>query len=325
MNRLYNNLVYLISSFYGISRGEAIGFTILIPLIFILISVPMWYKPLRMTFIAPDPVDSAAFEIWRDQLKLKLEAKDERLRLKGGSRSVTTPSTFMTFNFDPNTIDKVDLIKLGFDELLADRLIKYRLKGGKFKTGEDLKKMYGMPTELYERIRPFVIIEKEGSKIEIGSSAKQDPSDYKSKPFEPYAFKKAKIPVLEINEADTVDFERLYGIGKVLASRIIRYRNALGGFVSISQVSEVYGLEGHLVDSIGKYFVVSETKVRQIEINLATEIVLESHPYLSKKQAAAIVAYRIQNGEFATFDQLKKVKMVGDSTFKKILPYLKIE
>jgi competence protein ComEA len=326
MKRFYNSIVYVFSSFYGISRSEAIGFTILIPIMFILISVPFWYKPLRMTFIEPEPVDTLAFRAWRNQLKLKLSEKNETQDVKREKKSTSVQSSFESFYFDPNVVNKDELVKLGFDETLADRLVKYREKGGKFKSGEDLKKIYGMPTKLYERIRPFAVIESASTKSESKSSSNFNSnlkkSDNSSKPS---LYKRSPIPVLEINEADTVDFERINGIGKVLASRIIRFRNALGGFLTISQVGEIYGLERHLIDSIGKYFYISEAQVRQIPINVASESTLGSHPYVSKRQAAAIVAYRIQNGEFANLEQLKNVKMVGDSTFKKILPYLKIE
>lgn len=289
---------------------------------FILITVPIWYKPLRMTFIEPEPVDTVAFREWRDQLKqLLAEKSDTPTRESKGSTSASS-STFSTFYFDPNVVSKGELVQLGFEDYLAERLIRYREKGGKFRSGEDLQKLYGMPPSLYERIKPFAIIEKASPKSDAQPKVTLETNTNKSNAV---TFKNFPIPILDINEADTVDFERLKGIGKVLAGRIVRYRNALGGFLNVNQVGEVYGLERHLTDSVGKYFYVSDAKVKQIPINIALESELAGHPYISKKQAAAIVAYRIQNGEFVKLEQLKNVKMVGDSTFKKILPYLKIE
>jgi len=51
-----------------------------------------------------------------------------------------------------------------------------------------------------------------------------------------------KIPLLDINTSDSSALVTLPGIGPVLSMRIIRYRNLLGGFWSVNQLKEIYGL-----------------------------------------------------------------------------------
>lgn len=47
---------------------------------------------------------------------------------------------------------------------------------------------------------------------------------------------------IDVNKADSAGFEKLYGIGPKLASRIVKYREWLGGFTHVEQVKEVYGI-----------------------------------------------------------------------------------
>lgn len=47
---------------------------------------------------------------------------------------------------------------------------------------------------------------------------------------------------LDVNRASQQDFERLPGIGPVLAGRIIEYRDARGGFRDIEQLRRVKGV-----------------------------------------------------------------------------------
>lgn len=47
---------------------------------------------------------------------------------------------------------------------------------------------------------------------------------------------------VELNSADTTELKRLKGIGSVLSARIVKYRKKLGGFTSVEQIRNVYGL-----------------------------------------------------------------------------------
>ena len=54
--------------------------------------------------------------------------------------------------------------------------------------------------------------------------------------------------VVNINTASATEWDALPGIGEVLSKRVVNYRAALGGFVSVDQVANVYGLDSAWVD-----------------------------------------------------------------------------
>lgn len=56
------------------------------------------------------------------------------------------------------------------------------------------------------------------------------------------------LPVLDINNATEAEWERLPGWGKVLSERTVKFRKALGGFVSVEQLKLVYGLDADVVE-----------------------------------------------------------------------------
>lgn len=134
--------------------------------------------------------------------------------------------------------------------------------------------------------------------------------------------------IFELNSADTLDLQQLRGIGPVYASRIVRYREALGGFYNIEQLKEVYGFTPELYASVTPYLTLdsatSSTTIRKIHLNTATLNELKHHPYLDYYQAKAIVNYRRQGGTFTTINDLLKVTLIDEKTFHKLKPYLSI-
>ena len=55
-----------------------------------------------------------------------------------------------------------------------------------------------------------------------------------------------------------------------------------------------------------------------VNINTATAAELEALPGIGPAKAKAIVAYRQQNGQFKTVEDLKKVKGIGEGIFSKL-------
>jgi competence ComEA-like helix-hairpin-helix protein len=136
----------------------------------------------------------------------------------------------------------------------------------------------------------------------------------------------SRAPIsLQLNQADSAAWEQLPGIGPVLASRIIRYRQKLGGFHCREQLKEVFGLADTVYEKIASKIVVDAEDLKKISLNSATAEELKSHPYLRWEGAKAIVRYREANGPFKNLDQLKNIWNLPAETLEKILPYLIIE
>ncbi len=128
--------------------------------------------------------------------------------------------------------------------------------------------------------------------------------------------------VIDINHADSAELTKLYGIGPVLARRIVKYRSVLGGFINVNQIKEVYGFDTVYFQDIVPHVSVDTAAVRKIDINSASVGELARHPYLDSYQAKAIVRLRQRGGNFATVGDLMGVPIIDTQTFNKIAPYL---
>ncbi|MFN8286782.1 MAG: helix-hairpin-helix domain-containing protein [Chitinophagales bacterium] len=131
--------------------------------------------------------------------------------------------------------------------------------------------------------------------------------------------------ILDINTADSTAFEKLPGLGPVLSKRIVHFREALGGFVAVSQLKEVYGLPDSTYQKLKANFTVSKGTVRIINVNTADAKQLSKHPYLDYKTAKAICSYRDKKKTITDLNELKTVPGVSDSLFTKMATYLSIE
>lgn len=130
---------------------------------------------------------------------------------------------------------------------------------------------------------------------------------------------------VDINLGDTTAFIALPGIGNKLASRIINFREKLGGFYSFNQVSEVYGLADSIFQKIKPYLQLNDATVKKININTATIDELKAHPYIKYNIAKAIIAYRNEHGSFLKTEDLKNIMLINDELYLRILPYASIE
>ncbi|NIK74677.1 competence ComEA-like helix-hairpin-helix protein [Thermonema lapsum] len=219
------------------------------------------------------------------------------------------------FDFDPNTATLAEWQRLGAPQWLAQRIINYRNKGGYFYKKEDLQKIYGFPQGLYQALAPYIKINpsnKPNSSVESQTNAFIRPS-----------YKEDKSPlIIELNTADTTALKQLRGIGSVYARRIVHYRELLGGFHSVEQLKEVYGLPEETYQSMLPFITIDTAQLRRIRINEADAETLARHPYLDKRKAKAMVAYRLQHGPFHSIDDLKKIKVLSEEEVNKLAPYL---
>ena len=130
-------------------------------------------------------------------------------------------------------------------------------------------------------------------------------------------------PVLDISYAGVGDLERLPGIGSVLAARAVRYRDRLGGFHSVSQFGEVYGIDSALFQALLPYIKCTPS-VQRLQLNRTPLDSLKGHPYIAPWVADQIVDYREKNHGFLTLGELKSLRSVNDSLFLRLEPYLEL-
>lgn len=230
--------------------------------------------------------------------------------------------TFKRFNFDPNIASEQQLVDLGFPSYTAKTIIKYRSKGGKFKIKEDLLKIYSLKPALYESLEslillPTKIVEKKYDKQENVLIS----LDQKVPIAMDFEKNKKRIVKFDINKADTSQLIQINGIGSVLAKRIIKYRDLLGGFLYFDQIQQTYGIKPEVLNELAKNVFIG-TEIKKIKINQLTN---QKHPYLNYNQIRIINAYKKQHGDFKTLDDLKEIKILDENTISKIGPYLDFE
>jgi DNA uptake protein ComE-like DNA-binding protein len=128
--------------------------------------------------------------------------------------------------------------------------------------------------------------------------------------------------LIELNTADSALLESLPGIGPVLSVRIIKYRNLLGGFVTVDQLQEVYGISPETYNAIKTRVMVDTTAIRKVQVNSAEFRDLWRVPYLKRYDILAIIKYRDFKGKIGNLEELVSNKIVADSTARKVRPYL---
>lgn len=106
-----------------------------------------------------------------------------------------------------------------------------------------------------------------------------------------------------LNGADTTDWKKIPGIGSGYAARIVKYRDQLGGFFSIDQLLEVYGLDVILYNSIAVY-IEQDAIYRKLYINQSDFKELLQHPYLNYKQVQTIMNLRRKKGDITSIREL---------------------
>ncbi len=224
------------------------------------------------------------------------------------------------FYFDPNTLPTEGWQKLGLRDKTISTIQNYLSKGGKFKKPEDLQRIYGLFPNEFERIAPYIKIESAGETNNYKDFSNNLLSE--NQPAKTYA---PRYTIIDINSSDTTAFIALPGIGSKLAVRIINYRDKLGGFYSVNQIGETYGLPDSTFQKIKQYLKLENIPIRKININTATIDELKAHPYIRYSLANPIVAFRNQHGLFAKLEDIKKVMVVTEDVFNKIAPYISIQ
>ncbi|MFO7721979.1 MAG: helix-hairpin-helix domain-containing protein [Bacteroidales bacterium] len=208
------------------------------------------------------------------------------------------------FFFDPNTLDADGWVLLGLSVKQAAVITGYVKKGGRFRTREELKKSFVISERFYQKVEPWIRISPEGT---ITSPAGHP------------SFKTPQT--LCINTADTAQLKRLRGIGTVLASRIVNYRESLGGFHAVEQLQEVYGLAPEVLLQNRDRVTISEANLNIMNINEIPEKVMASHPYISKKLAWVISTIRSESRILSREDLMQRLPS-GISIPENLWPYL---
>lgn len=165
-----------------------------------------------------------------------------------------------SFAFNPNTVSLEDLQRLGFSRKQAQSIDNYRQKGGVFRRKSDFAKSYVVADSVYKRLEPYI-----------------------------------SIPLIDLNQADSAEFDSLPGIGGWFASKIIEHRERLGGYSYKEQLMDIYRFDQEKFAALSDLVTIS--KPYRYPLWTLPADSLRLHPYIRNYETAhAIVLFR-QNSD----------------------------
>lgn len=259
-----------------------------------------------------------------------------------GGYAVAQKEIHLTY-FDPNTADSTQLLSLGLQPWQVRSIYRYRAAGGVYSSPEDFAQLYGLTVKKYRELLPYIRISEEyrmASEVykrpshrkpyvtahradtAVGADRLQKRVGQSSEMYYPAKLKAGETIML--NDADTLMLRRVPGIGPYFARRIVRYRERLGGFVSLDQLLEIQDFP----ESALPYLAFDDNasaSVKKININSATSEELRRHPYISFIMARQIMDYRRLRGRISDLDDLRLLPTFTDDVIRRLRPYVVYE
>jgi competence ComEA-like helix-hairpin-helix protein len=317
MSQWWQNVV---KDYFTFSAKERKGIIVGASIVAVIVAVLHFY-PAKKAVVKKD-----AFQQELTQLKISIDTsrayhnyqRDDNDQDYYQPKSYDRSGNFQgeLFAFDPNTLNDEGWRRLGVREKTIHTIQNFIAKGYKFRRPEDIARIYGLRPEDAQRLIPYVRIAGAEDNL-VNSYAGHTTTSYA--PKNDYA---AKTRIIDINTADSSAFISLPGIGSKLAARIINFRQKLGGFATVNQIAETYGLPDSTFQLVKTRMECNAAAVKKININTAEMSDLRTHPYIKWNIANAIVNYRMQHGNYKTIEDIKKIEIITPDVFNRIAPYL---
>ena len=163
-----------------------------------------------------------------------------------------------SFRFNPNTVTEDELCRLGFSPKQAASIAEYRNKGGRFRRKSDFARSFVVSDSLYRRLESYI-----------------------------------DIPLLDLNLADSAAFDSLPGIGGWFASKMVAYRNELGGYSYKEQLMDIWKFDREKYDKLSDLITIDTAYIKPYPLWTHPADSLRKHPYIRNYETArAIVLFR---------------------------------
>lgn len=291
----------MLKEYFSLTRNERMGFFVCVVIIIILIvyryQVQKHFTPVTVDLSVLE--DSAAFHYSK-----RLPAKETSYTYAQDKPEIYVPKEVLPVEL--NSATKAQLIALrGVGEFYATKIIEMRKKMGGFTHIDQLKEVYGMTDENFERIKPQLTLDATLAK-----------SKTKPTPVTKKVSKPAKHVIVELNTASKSELIALNGIGEFYATKIIEKREQLGGFSHIDQLKMVYGMTAENFDMMRSQLRLDTTLVKEkIEINTVDSLNLYDIYGMNAELIGRLLAYRERLGGFISVEQLAEVYGLSDTQY----------
>ena len=204
-------------------------------------------------------------------------------------------------SFSLDTVSASYLELLGFTPKQAELVVRYREIIGGYHSFEKFAECYAVDSTMAERLRPYILFKEQAT-----TSPKQPELEFP----------------IEINGADIATLVRINGIGEKSAQQIVRYRELLGGYYSVEQISELQVVTTENFQRILPQICCDNSKIKKININFAAQNELETHPYLSSRMLKRIINKRLLKGGWSTIEEMIEDNIFSADEAARIAPYL---
>lgn len=220
------------------------------------------------------------------------------------------------FPFNPSYLTDFKGYQLGMTPAEIDRLLAYRAQGKFINSIEQFQMVTAVSDSLLDQISPYfkfpAWLKDQKKKVKVSAL------DSKLTPI------KANINN-DLNLATALELQTIKGVGKILARRIVKFRERLGGYILEEQLFEVYGLKPEVAKMVLINFKIKSTPIiKKINLNAASFKELLSHVYVDYELCKKIMNYRREIEEFQSLEQLKNIEGFPLDKYDRIVLYLQL-
>lgn len=255
------------------------------------------------------------------------QSQNERFVISGSSqgRALQSKNDALT-QFTPerfliDTASVEYLTRWGFSYRQAEVVVRYRDASGGIRSEEQLRRCYVVSDEMASRLLPYIIFSTDGEVTADNHRAVgEQPVMLTPVQDQPQPSPKG---LLEINGADSAALVAINGIGAKSAAEIIRYRELLGGYHSVEQLSELKIITESNFEKILQQICCDSCKISKIDINFAGPKELERHPYVSAQALRRIIKQRQLKGGWSRIEDLINDDILSEDEAERLAPYLR--
>jgi len=189
-----------------------------------------------------------------------------------------------------------------------------------FRQPADFARLYGLTQKQFKQLQPYIRI-SDDYRPAAELFAHQEKTTACQRDTVKFPIKLKEGAHVLLNTADTSVLKKIPGIGSYFARQIVAYRNRLGGYSSVSQLTEIDDFPSETL-SFFQLSADDANRIRKLNLNKLTLNELKRHPYISFYQARAIVDYRRLHGALHSLDDLKLLNDFSEDKIRQLQPYV---
>lgn len=305
--------------YFNFSRGEYLGFILLAAILLILCLLPGLIAYLNEPKVVQEKKRFQR-ELQQFIASRKKHDKEKENKVESGKNKSDEP---VYFEFNPNEIGYEKWLELGLSRKLAHTIENYKKAGGKFYKKTDVKTIYGFTDSIYQKLAPYIDLpESKQNQSANKDSLNDGKNNFKSK-ADTKGTKNVETKVkVTLNQADTSELKKVYGIGDFFARKIVEKRENLGGFYRMKQLKTIYGMDSSNFERVVPQLILDTSHIKPLSLSENTFKEFLKHPYFDYPDVKAIFDYKEKHGEISSVKKLKTKKIIGAKLYSKVKPYV---